>query len=227
MHNITLWFPPALLICLCNVSAHSFPPFSARECVSFCQDREASALSNTQEVKVLVGGWWWRQWGLWNRNQNIPQFFAPLLATLSSVDECLKNLHMEHARAHTHAHTHARTHARTHTHTHARARKHACTHTHTHTRTHTHVGFYGLRGLSIGVMVFILYKLYVLLPYTYPTPKLSPHRRRCIYIFPQKNSLCMIYKHFKLWGHWKCPHKSHSPCNTYVIPMSLYKFVSS
>ncbi len=35
-------------------------------------------------------------------------------------------------------------------------------------------------------MVFILYKLYVLLPYTYPTPKFSPHRRRCIYIFPQK-----------------------------------------
>ncbi len=93
------------------------------------------------------------------------------------------------------------------------------------THTHTHVGFYGLRGLSIGVMVFILYKLYVLLPYTYPTPKLSPHRRRCISIFPQKNSLCMIYKRFKLWGHWKCPHKS--PCNTYVIPMSLYKFVSS
>ncbi len=62
-----------------------------------------------------------------------------------------------------------------------------CTHTHTH--TDTHVGFYGLRGLSIGVMVFILYKLYVLLPYTYPTPKLSPHRRRCISIFPQKNSL--------------------------------------
>ncbi len=102
------------------------------------------------------------------------------------------------------------------------------THTlNTYTHTHTHVGFYGLRGLSIGVMVFILYKLYVLLPYTYPTPKLSPHRRRCISIFPQKNSLCMIYKRFKLWGHWKCPHKSPSPCNTYVIPMSLYKFVSS
>ncbi len=99
--------------------------------------------------------------------------------------------------------------------------------THTHTHTHTHVGFYGLWGLSIGVMVFILYKLYVLLPYTYPTPKLSPHRRRCISTFPPKNSLCMIYKCFKLWGHWKCPHKSPSPCNTYVIPMSLYKFVSS
>ncbi len=95
------------------------------------------------------------------------------------------------------------------------------------THTHTHVGFYGLWGLSIGIMVFILYKLYVLLPYTYPTPKLSPHRRRCISIFPQKNSLCMISKRFKLWGHWKCPHKSPSPCNTYVIPMSLYKFVSS
>ncbi len=37
----------------------------------------------------------------------------------------------------------------------------------THPRAHTHVGFYGLRGLSIGVMVFILYKLYVLVPYTY------------------------------------------------------------
>ncbi len=101
-----------------------------------------------------------------------------------------------HTHTHTHTrpppHTHARTHARTHTHTH--------THSHTHTHKHT-VGLYGLRGLSIGVMVFILYKLYVLLPYTYPTPKLSPHRRRCISTFPPKNSLCMIYKRFKLWGH--------------------------
>ncbi len=117
------------------------------------------------------------------------------------------------------------TNTNTNTHTHTTHKTH--THTHTHTQTHTHVGFYGLRGLSIGVMVFILYKLYVLLPYTYPTPKLSPHRRRCISAFPPKNLLCMIYKHFELWGHWKCPHKSPSPCNTYVIPMSLYKFVSS
>ncbi len=56
----------------------------------------------------------------------------------------------------------------------------------THTHTHTRVGFYGLQGLSIGVMVFILYKLYVLLPYTYPTPELSPHRRLCISTFPPK-----------------------------------------
>ncbi len=119
------------------------------------------------------------------------------------------------------------------TNTHRDSSMHTLSHTHTLslslslTHTHTHVGFYGLRGLSIGVMFFLLYKLYVQLPYTYPTPKLSPHRRRCISTFPQKNSLCMIYKHFKLWGHWKCPHKSPSPCNTYVIPMSLYKFVSS
>ncbi len=105
---------------------------------------------------------------------------------------------------HTHTHTERDTHTHTHTHTHTQRERHTHTHTphtHTHTHTHTHVGFYGLRGLSIGVMVFILYKLYVLLPYTYPTPKLSPHRRRCISIFPQKNSLCMIYKRFKLWGH--------------------------
>ncbi len=49
------------------------------------------------------------------------------------------------------------------------------THTHTHINTNTHAGLYGLRGLSIGVMVLILYKLYVLLPYTYHTPKLRPH----------------------------------------------------
>ncbi len=30
----------------------------------------------------------------------------------------------------------------------------------------------------------------------------------------ENNSLCMIYKRFELWGHWKCPHKSPSPCNT-------------
>ncbi len=55
--------------------------------------------------------------------------------------------------------------------------------------THTHVGFCGLRGLSIGVMVFILNKLCVLLPYTYPTPKLSPHRRLCAFLDFQKNTI--------------------------------------
>ncbi len=59
---------------------------------------------------------------------------------------------------------------------------------HTHTHTHTCL-FFGLRGLSIGVMVFILYNLYVLLPYTYPTPKLSPHRRLCAFLNFQKNTI--------------------------------------
>ncbi len=128
----------------------------------------------------------------------------------------------------------------THTHTHT-------PHTHTHTHTHT-CWFLWLRGLSIGVMVFILYKLYVLLPYTYPTPKLSPHRRRCISIFPQKNSLCMIYKRFKLWGHWNvlmnhlllvipmsypchytnlCPHKPHKHAHTHTHTHTLLDVVAS
>ncbi len=73
---------------------------------------------------------------------------------------------------------------------------------HTHTHTHTqHVGFYGLRGLSIGVMVFILYKLYVLLPYTYPTPKHALTGDGAFLFSLKKNSLCMISKRFKLWGH--------------------------
>ncbi len=67
---------------------------------------------------------------------------------------------------------------------------------HTHTHTRTHVGFCGLRGLSIGVMVFILYKLYVLLPYTYPTPKLSPHRRLCASLDFQKTPFSMFFKPF-------------------------------
>ncbi len=97
--------------------------------------------------------------------------------------------------------------------------------THTHTHTHTHVGFYGLRGLSIGVMVFILYKLYVLLPYTYPTPKLSPHRRRCISIFPQKNSVGFIS--VLNYGDTENVLINHLLLVIPVIPMSLYKFVSS
>ncbi len=108
-----------------------------------------------------------------------------------------------HARTHTHTHTphthpththpiHTHTHPiHTHTHTHTHT-PYTHTHTHTpytHTHTHTHVGFCGLWGLSIGVMVFILNKLCVLLPYTYPTPKLSPHRRLCAFLDFQKNTI--------------------------------------
>ncbi len=110
---------------------------------------------------------------------------------------CYSNIHTHthiYTRTCTHAHTHTHTHTDAQTHTHRHRRTNTHTHRcHTRTHTHTHVGFYGLRGLSIGVMVFILYKLYVLLPYTYPTPKLSPHRRRCISIFPQKKLTLYIW----------------------------------
>ncbi len=77
----------------------------------------------------------------------------------------------------THSHTH-HTHtlslslSLTHTHTHSLS-----THTHSHslslnTHTHSTVRFCEKWGHPIGVMVFILYKLYVLLPYTNPTPTL-------------------------------------------------------
>ncbi len=52
-----------------------------------------------------------------------------------------------------------------------------------HTHTHTHTNLYGLRGLSIGVMVFILYKPYFLRTYNNPTPKPTP---LCIFTFSKK-----------------------------------------
>uniref|UniRef100_A0A671STR6 Ankyrin repeat and SOCS box protein 5-like n=1 Tax=Sinocyclocheilus anshuiensis TaxID=1608454 RepID=A0A671STR6_9TELE len=45
-----------------------------------------------------------------------------------------------------------------------------------HTHTHTQVCFCEKWGHPIGVMVFILYRPYILLPYTNPTPKPTPHR---------------------------------------------------
>ncbi len=82
------------------------------------------------------------------------------------------------------------------------------------THTHKQTRICGLRGLSIGVMVFILFKLYVLLPYTNHTPKLSPHRK--LWFSKKKHLVCFI-KPFELRGHSQCPHKPPSNCNTYVI----------
>ncbi len=82
----------------------------------------------------------------------------------------------------------------------------------------------------------------MLLTYTYPTPKLSPHRRRCISTFPQKNSLCMIYKRFNYGDtenvlinhlllvipmsypcHYTnlCPHKPHKHAHTHTHTHTL------
>ncbi len=72
----------------------------------------------------------------------------------------------EHMHTHTHTHTHTCIHTHTHTHTHTHMHTHTHTRTHTRTRTrtrtHTHTHKRGLQGLSIGVMVFILYKQYIL-----------------------------------------------------------------
>ncbi len=97
------------------------------------------------------------------------------------------SVRVKHTQKLTHSHSHTHTgsvHVKhTHTHTHTLSLSHTLTHTlslshtHTHTHTHTHVGFAILVGTLIGVMVFVLYRPYILLPYTNPTPKLSPHRR--------------------------------------------------
>ncbi len=78
-------------------------------------------------------------------------------------------------------------------------------------------------GHPIGVMVLTLYKLYVLLPYTYPTPKLSPHRRRCISIFPQKTHSVWFISVLN-YGDTENVLINHL---LLVIPVSLYKCMSS
>ncbi len=59
-----------------------------------------------------------------------------------------------------------------------------------------------------------------------PTPKLSPHRRH-FYPSQKKTHSVWFISVLKSGDTGKCPHKSPSPCNTGVIPMSLYKFMSS
>ncbi len=70
----------------------------------------------------------------------------------------------------------------------------------THTHTHTQSCFQVLRGLSIDIMVFILYKLYILSPYTAPIPKPTHHRRHSAILHFQKTSLSLIYKLVSSWG---------------------------
>ncbi len=85
------------------------------------------------------------------------------------------------------------------------------------TNAHTDTWICGLRGLSIGEKVFILYKLYFLLAYTNPTPKLSPHRKLLPIFEFHKTQFCMFFKPFVLRGHRKCPHKPCLCCSTHVI----------
>jgi len=79
-----------------------------------------------------------------------------------------------------------------------------------HTQTHTHtLCFHVLKGLSIDIMLFILYKLYILSPYTNRTPKPTRHRKLSAFLRFQKTSLSMIYKLFSSWGPNKFNHKDN------------------
>ncbi len=60
-----------------------------------------------------------------------------------------------------------------------------------------------------------------------PTPKLSPHRKLCIFTFSRKKTHSAGFISILKRDLGQCPHKSPSPCNTYVIPMLLYKCMSS
>ncbi len=124
----------------------------------------------------------------------------------------------DHTHTHT-QHTHNTTHTHTHTqHTHTDRQMDRCIKPHTHTHHHTHMFVFVEKwGHPIGVMVFILYKLYVLLPYTYPTPKLSPHRRLCISTFPKKPHSVWFISVLKSGGTWVNVLKSHLHL---VIPVS-------
>ncbi len=67
---------------------------------------------------------------------------------------------------------------------------------------------------------FILNKLCVLLPYTYPTPKLSPHRRLCASLdFSKKHHLVCFLSLFEYGDIGSVLIKHLQIVNTSVIPM--------
>jgi len=71
--------------------------------------------------------------------------------------------------------------------------------THTHTHTHT-LCFHVLWGLPLEISISILYKLYLLSPYTNPTPKPTHHRKLSAFVhFQKKTSVRMIDKLFSQW----------------------------
>ncbi len=146
-----------------------------------------------------------------------------------------------HKHAHTHTHTHTHTHidrqtltqahtytstnsnTHTHTHTHTLSLSHSILHTHTHSLSFTHtccfLWFKGTLHRHNGfytVQTVCAIALHLNLALT----------GDCISTYPTKKSLCMIYKCFESWGHWKCRHKItfslyylSYPCHyTYLCP---------
>ncbi len=93
---------------------------------------------------------------------------------------------------------------------------------------HTHICFREKWGHPI--MVFILYKLYVLLPYTLHL-NLALTGDCALLLQPppskKKTHSAWFISVLKSGDMGQCPHKSPSRCNSYVIPVSLYKSMSS
>ncbi len=117
---------------------------------------------------------------------------------------------------------HTHTQIQTLTHTHTLTLTH--THSHKHTHTHTHVDFYSLWGLSISVMVFIKYKLYALLPYTNPSPKLNPHMRLHFYFPNRKLTLQTLMPWILMWAAIGIQCKLLNKCVTYII-LRMFIFI--
>ncbi len=130
---------------------------------------------------------------------------------------------------HTHAHTHARAHAHTHAHTHTtHTHTHSLTHTHmhTHTRTHTHVRFCEKWGHPIGVMVFYCTNCMCYCPTPTLYLNLALTGDCAFQLSPKKPHSVWFISVLKSGDMGQCPEKSPSPCNTCVIPVSLYKSMS-
>lgn len=86
--------------------------------------------------------------------------------------------------------------------------------------THKYVGMSGLWGLSMYVIVFILYKLYFLPPYTNSNLSLTQNFLH-FYFFNKKKNI-YVFKFFEVWEqHRKWPPKPPSHCNTVVIPRGV------
>ncbi len=92
-------------------------------------------------------------------------------------------------------------------------------------RAHTRICFCELWGHSIGVRFFYTVQTVFSIVYIHLNLPLTGNFVH-FYFLKKTNSVWFI----SLLNHGdmgKCPHKSPYPCNSYVTPMSLYKFVSS
>ncbi len=97
-----------------------------------------------------------------------------------------------------------------------------------HTHSHTNTCFAILVGTSIDVMVFLLYRPYILSSYTNPTPKLSPHRRLFAFLDFQKTSFFVIYKLVYPWRpQFRSPPWHKSPWVCVYSCLSPHRYIKT